>query len=126
MGGLRRSRIRTTLISPNPRNHLNTSTSTLLEPKIKTSRSFSPRWRVIGHDDDITPMDYVVMVLMDVFHKPSDDAFKLMMEVHETGAATFYFGTREACELKVEQVQQMNNKFKEKLAVSMEPIDEEG
>ena len=105
---------------------MNTSNSTLLEPKVKTSRSFSPRWRVIGHDDDVTPMDYVMMVLMDLFHKASDDAYKLMMEVHETGSTSFYFGTREACELKIEQVQEYNNKCKEKLAVSMEPIDEEG
>jgi ATP-dependent Clp protease adapter protein ClpS len=69
-------------------------------------------------------MDYVVMVLMDIFNKPSDDAFKLMMEVHETGSSSFYFGTREACELKLEQVQQLNSKCQEQLSVSMEPIEE--
>lgn len=106
-------------------NPLNTSTSTLLEPEVKTSRRFSPRWRVIGHNDDVTPMDYVVLVLMDLFHKSSDDAFKLMMEVHEQGSATFYFGTREACELKIEQVQKTNHTYGENLVVSMEPIEEE-
>jgi ATP-dependent Clp protease adaptor protein ClpS len=104
---------------------MQTGSSTLLEPETVTKRSFSPRWRVIGHNDDVTPMDFVVMVLMDIFHKSADDAFKLMMEVHETGSSTFYYGTREACELKIEQVKKANHTYGENLVVTMEAIEEE-
>ena len=96
-------------------------TSTLCEPK--TKRTFSPHWRVIGHNDDVTSMEYVVLILMDIFKKDAQTAFDLMMQVHETQAATFYYGTREACELKLEMVQQYNVRHGENLVVSMEPLE---
>lgn len=76
-------------------------------------------------NDDVTTMEYVVYLLMEVFHKSSDEAYQLMMKVHRTGAATFYIGTREACELKVEQVAKLNRDFDQQLQVRMEPIEEE-
>lgn len=94
----------------------------VLEPE--TKRRYAPRWRVVGLNDDVTPMDYVVILLIDIFHKKPEDAYQLMMEVHETGSATFYFGTREACELKVEQVKNSNESHGQKLGVTMEPIEE--
>jgi ATP-dependent Clp protease adaptor protein ClpS len=100
----------------------NTSSTPVLEPK--TGRKYAPRWRVIGLNDEVTPMDYVVMVLIDLFHKEPESAYQLMMEVHESGSATFYMGTREACELKLEQVNLCNQRHGEALGVSMEPIEE--
>lgn len=96
---------------------------TVLE-KPKTKIRHYPRWQVIGLNDDITPMEYVVLLLMEIFNKNKEDAFKLMMEVHETGAASFYIGNKEACELKVEQVQIMNKNYNESLQVRMEPMEE--
>jgi ATP-dependent Clp protease adaptor protein ClpS len=97
-------------------------TTTVLEPK--TQRSYSPYWRVVGHNDDVTTMDYVVMILMDIFHKEPEEAFKIMLLVHESDSATFYFGTREACELKLEMVQHSNERNAQNLAVSMEPVEQ--
>lgn len=103
---------------------MQTGSSTLYDEKTSTKTRYYPRWQIIGLNDDVTPMDYVVYLLIDIFHKNQDDAFQLMMEVHNTGAAVFYRGTREACELKVEQVQGMNKKFEEHLQVRMEPMEE--
>ncbi len=103
---------------------LQTGSSTLLEEETKKRTKLSPRWRILGINDDVTPMEYVVMLLQEVFGKTHDAAFKIMMEVHERGAAVFYVGTREVCELKVEQVQTMNEKHKQKLQVRMEPAEE--
>lgn len=99
--------------------------TTVLEPKRITKTKYNPRWRVIGLNDDVTTMEYVVLLLQEVFHKTAEQAFRLMMEVHESGAATFYLGTREACELKVEQVRDMNKAFDQHLQVRMEPIEDE-
>jgi len=104
---------------------LTTSTTSTPVLKPKTGRQYAPRWRVVGLNDDVTPMDYVVMVLIDIFHKVPQTAYQLMMEVHESGSATFYVGTREACELKIEQVQLCNQRHGEALGVSMEPIEDE-
>lgn len=99
------------------------ATPTFVE-KPETKTRYSPRWRVIGHNDDVTPMDYVIMILIDIFNKSPEDAYRLMMEVHETGASTFYHGTREACELKLEMVKDCNDAHGQSLSVSMEPIED--
>ena len=100
--------------------------STLVEPEVKTHIRYAPRWRVLGLNDDFTPMDYVIRLLIEIFGKKTDEAFELMMEVHETGAATFYVGTREACELKIEMVHEMNRSWGHALAVILEPCEEGG
>ncbi len=45
------------------------------------------RYQVVMHNDDYTPMDFVVEILMDIFHKSENDAIHLMMTVHEGGKA---------------------------------------
>jgi len=104
---------------------METGSTTLLEPVTATKTRYSPRWRVLGLNDDVTPMAYVVMLLIEIFHKDEEEAYKLMMEVHEKGVATFYVGTRESCELKVEQVKEMNRKYEQLLQVRMEPLDDQ-
>jgi len=42
-------------------------------------------YAVILHNDEITTMDFVTEVLMQVFHKTPPQAAALMMEVHELG-----------------------------------------
>lgn len=45
------------------------------------------RYRVIMHNDDYTPMDFVVQVLMEIFNKGKQEAVMLMMTVHKGGKA---------------------------------------
>lgn len=45
------------------------------------------RYKVIMHNDDITTMEFVIMVLMDVFYKTEEEAERLMLEVHNNGSA---------------------------------------
>ena len=45
------------------------------------------RFHVIMHNDDYTPMDFVVDILMGVFHKNEAEANILMMKVHNEGQA---------------------------------------
>ena len=44
-------------------------------------------YRVIMHNDDFTPMDFVVEILIDIFRKSFLEAERLMMMVHENGRA---------------------------------------
>jgi ATP-dependent Clp protease adaptor protein ClpS len=39
------------------------------------------------HNDDFTPMDFVVDILIDIFHKGVPEAERLMLTVHESGRA---------------------------------------
>ncbi len=42
---------------------------------------------VILHNDDYTSMEFVVNILINIFHKSESDAFNLMMNVHKNGKA---------------------------------------
>lgn len=44
-------------------------------------------YRVIMHNDDFTSMDFVVEILVDIFHKNEIEASRLMLMVHESGRA---------------------------------------
>ncbi|MCM1045856.1 MAG: ATP-dependent Clp protease adaptor ClpS [Candidatus Gastranaerophilales bacterium] len=52
------------------------------------SRIREPRhYRVIMHNDDFTSMEFVVDILMTIFHKEALEAERLMLMVHERGRA---------------------------------------
>jgi ATP-dependent Clp protease adaptor protein ClpS len=42
-------------------------------------------WHVILHNDSVTTMEFVVLVLMQIFHKSFEDASDIMMNIHDNG-----------------------------------------
>lgn len=58
-------------------------------------------WRVIFHNDDKTTMDFVVFLLVQVFHKNPQEAIELTMKVHVDGAAVVGVYTHEIAESKM-------------------------
>lgn len=65
--------------------------------EIKKPRMF----RVIFHNDDVTPIAFVIAVLIEFFSKPVDDAKRLTDEVHKTGSAVVGVYTKEIAETRV-------------------------
>ncbi len=55
--------------------------------RVLTEVRWPKLYHVIFHNDDITTMDFVVMVLKVVFFKNDKDAESLMMTVHKRGKA---------------------------------------
>ncbi len=72
------------------------------EPKTKTKRP--PMYKVILLNDDYTPMDFVVMVLEQIFRRSHTEAMNIMLEVHQKGAGLAGVYTRDVAETKVDQV----------------------
>jgi len=44
-------------------------------------------YNVVMHNDDFTSMEFVVQILIDIFHKNELEAERLMMMVHKSGSA---------------------------------------
>lgn len=64
----------------------------------------APRFRVVMINDDYTPMDFVVEVLISVFSLTPDEAVQVMWAIHETGKGVCGVFSYEIAEAKVYQV----------------------
>ena len=63
-----------------------------------------PMYKVLLHNDDYTTMEFVVQILMVVFHKPLEEATRIMLNVHQQGVGVCGVYPFEVAETKVETV----------------------
>ncbi|HET6451709.1 MAG TPA: ATP-dependent Clp protease adaptor ClpS [Spirochaetia bacterium] len=73
------------------------------KPRVQQPKLF----RVILHNDNYTTMDFVVKVIVAVFHKPAAEATKIMLDVHKKGHGIVGVYTWDIASTKVTQVHQM-------------------
>lgn len=64
----------------------------------------TPPYRVLLMNDDYTPMEFVVDVLMDIFGKGEQEAVHVMLKVHVEGVGLAGVYPFEIAETKVEEV----------------------
>ena len=93
------------------------------ETKKKEQLKKPPLYRVLFHNDNYTTMEFVVWVLLSVFHKSESDAVSIMLNVHRNGAGVAGVYTREVAETKVNKVQQLAKEQEYPLKLSLEPED---
>ncbi len=62
------------------------------------------RYQVLLHNDDYTTMEFVVMILMTVFHTSESEAVRTMMQVHQQGVGVAGVYSCEVAETKVAKV----------------------
>jgi ATP-dependent Clp protease adaptor protein ClpS len=74
------------------------------QPLTRTQTRVEPRWKVVLHNDDVTTMEFVVDLLVRLFHKQRAEALRLMLEIHYRGAAVVEWTHQERAELYVEQI----------------------
>ena len=63
-------------------------------------------FKVLLHNDDYTSMDFVVEVLVGIFHKTHDQAEQIMLQIHEKDKAICGVYSFEIAQTKAEQVKQ--------------------
>lgn len=78
-------------------------------------------YRVILLNDDYTTMDFVVEILITVFHKSAVEATRIMLDVHQKGKGIVGVYTFDIARTKIAQVEQMANEREFPLAAVMEP-----
>jgi ATP-dependent Clp protease adaptor protein ClpS len=78
-------------------------------------------FRVILLNDHYTTMEFVVDILMVIFHKSTEDANKIMLDVHKKGKGTVGVYTWDIAATKVEQVHEAARQREFPLRCIMEP-----
>ena len=104
-----------------PDNHFEHQGHTLTQERVKPKK---PRlYWVILLNDDYTPMDFVVTILMTVFHKTLEEANKLMWDVHTRGRGLCGVFPFSVAESKAHHVKELSKKHKHPLECILEPVD---
>jgi ATP-dependent Clp protease adaptor protein ClpS len=93
-----------------------TGTVTRTRPKTKRPSLY----RVLLLNDDYTPMEFVVLVLQDVFNKSREDAMRIMLHVHNQGVGECGIYPFEVAETKVTRVMDTARKNQHPLQCVME------
>ena len=75
------------------------------KPRTRTKKP--QLFHVILYNDDYTTMEFVVHVLETVFQKDTEEAFRIMMDVHRRGRGVCGAFTYEIAETKVATVHEM-------------------
>lgn len=80
-------------------------------------------YAVIIYNDDYTTMDFVVEVIVQVFHKPIPEATQIMMDVHEKGKGVVGIYIYDIAVTKKIQVEQLAREREFPLKASVEEAD---
>jgi len=77
-------------------------------------------YRVLLHNDHYTSMDFVVEVLISIFHKPAAEATRLMLDVHRKGVGVCGVYPLDIARSKVNEVHVLARKREFPLKCSFE------
>lgn len=86
------------------------------KPKLKKP----PLYKVILLNDDFTPMEFVVMILENVFSLGREKATQVMLQVHTKGKGVCGVFSRDIAETKVAQVNSLSREHEHPLLCELE------
>ena len=80
-----------------------------------------PLYKVLLHNDDFTTQEFVVFILVSIFHHTQELAFEIMMHVHQRGIGVAGLFPYETAEAKMTQVHSLARDNDFPLKCSLEP-----
>ena len=93
-------------------------TDNLTEEKIQLKKP--DMYRIVLLNDDYTPRDFVVWIIMRIFYKTEDESSRIMLEAHKAGKSTIGVYTFDIAKTKVTQVEQLAEKYEHPLKCVLE------
>ena len=88
------------------------------KPKLKEPAMY----KVVLHNDDYTPMEFVVSLLEKLFGLDREKATRIMLLIHTHGKGVCGIFTYEIAETKVAQVNEYSQRHQHPLLCSMEEV----
>ena len=80
-------------------------------------------FKVVYHNDDYTPMEFVSWTLIEIFNKTEEQANSLTLEVHKHGKAIAGIYDFQTAETKISDVLELAKENQFPLNVTGEPVD---
>ena len=80
------------------------------------------KFAVVLHNDDYTPMDFVVFVLQEVFNHPFERAEHIMLSVHKEGLGVAGIYNLEIAETKAFETAEFAKEHQYPLKITIEEI----
>lgn len=79
---------------------MSVDTDVVLDEKIKIKNAEPSRFKVIFLNDDTTPMDFVIEVLIEIYKHTEETAASITVEIHTEGSGVVGVYTHEIAEQK--------------------------
>ncbi|MDD5461692.1 MAG: ATP-dependent Clp protease adapter ClpS [Methylococcales bacterium] len=89
-----------------------------VKPKLKRPHLY----KVILLNDDFTPMDFVIEILMEFFAMPEQKATLVMLQIHTQGVGVCGTYSKDVAETKVYIVNEYSREHQHPLMCSMEEV----
>ena len=94
------------------------NTGVVVKPRAKVKKP--SMYKVLMLNDDYTPMEFVVHVLERYFSKSTEEATRIMLQVHQKGVGVCGVFTFEIAETKVNQTMELARKNQHPLQCTLE------
>jgi ATP-dependent Clp protease adaptor protein ClpS len=100
------------------------STDTIIEKKTKTTNKVKEpsKYKVIVCNDDTTPVEFVIIMLISVFRLNMDEATNLTLKVHHEGSAVAGIFSYEIAEQKTIDATNLARDNGYPLIIKVEPV----
>ena len=95
-------------------------TDVQIDEKIKQKVQEPKRWKVVFLNDDMTPIDFVVGLLIEVFKHTQDTAKEITLEIHNNGSGIAGVYSFEIAEAKAVEATQLARSSGFPLQIKME------
>jgi len=99
------------------------STDVITEEKVSIKVAEPKKWKVIAINDDHTPIDFVIAMLIEIFKHTMDSATAVTMQVHETGSGIAGVYDFEIAEVKAIEATKMARESGFPLQIKIESED---
>ncbi len=92
------------------------------DTSIKDTTKLEPpkQYKVILHNDDYTPMEFVIEILVEIFSKNESQATEIMLNVHHKGQGVCGIYPFEIAESKMVKIHERANQLEYPLRATME------